>query len=176
MSLGATQVAAQERFAAADLGGLLGGFQVLVDDPETAKLGHGDGHGGLGDGVHRRRDDRDVERDGAGEAGAGVGGGGQDLGVAGNQQHVVEGERLVDAGGGEAPGILARRSGCLGVGGVERHGRESLSATLAAPHRRVARSPQARGCGWRGPTGRACREDRGGVKRVGRDPSQLGPQ
>ena len=84
---------------AADLGGLLGGFQVLVDDAEAAKLGHGDGHGGLGDGVHGGRDDRDVERDGAGQPGAGVGGGRQDLGVAGDQQHVVEGERLVDARG-----------------------------------------------------------------------------
>ncbi len=82
----------------ADLGGLLGRFEVLVDDAQAALLGHGDRHGGLGDGVHGRGDDRDVERDGAGEAGAGVGGGGQDLGVAGHEQHVVEGERLLDAG------------------------------------------------------------------------------
>ena len=149
---------------AADLGGLLGGFQVLVDDAEAALLGHGDGHGGLGDGVHRRRDDRDVERDGAGEAGAGVGGGGQDLGVAGDQQHVVEGERLVDARGCEAPGSCPG-VWWLGVGGVECHGREGLSATLAAPHRRVGGSSQARGCDWLGPTGRACRADRGGVER-----------
>ena len=63
----------------ADLGGLLGGLEVLVDDADAALLGHGDGHGGLGDGVHGGGDDRDVERDGAGEAGARVGGGGQDL-------------------------------------------------------------------------------------------------
>ena len=87
---------------AADLGGLLGGVEVLVDDAHAAVLGHGDGHRGLGDGVHRRGDQRDVERDGAGEPGAGVGGGGQHLGIGGHQQHVVEGERLVDARVGSA--------------------------------------------------------------------------
>ena len=97
---------------AADLGGLLGGFQVLVDDAHAALLGHGDSHGGLGDGVHGGGDDRDVERDGAGEAGAGVGSGGQHLGVGRDQQHVVEGERLLDARGGVG----------WGVGGVECHG------------------------------------------------------
>ena len=61
---------------------------------------------------------------------------------------------------GSCPG-----SGGLGVGGVECHGRESLSATLAAPHRRVGGSLQARGCDWLRPMGRACRADRGGVER-----------
>src|SRR5262249_53512911 len=42
-------------------------------------------------------DDRDVQRDGAGDAGADVGVGGKHLRKAGLEQHVVEGERLARA-------------------------------------------------------------------------------
>ena len=46
----------------------------------------------LGDGIHRRGDDRHIERDRAGDAGADIDFGGQNFGQAGLDQHVVEGE------------------------------------------------------------------------------------
>ena len=58
----------------------------------AAHLGHDDRHVGLGHGVHRRGDHRDVERDLAGQAGAGVGLGGDYLALGRAQQIIVEGE------------------------------------------------------------------------------------
>jgi len=62
----------------AHLVGLRLGGEVLVDDADAADLRHGDRHGRLGDGVHRRRHQRDAELDGTGEARARVGLVGQD--------------------------------------------------------------------------------------------------
>ena len=59
--------------------------EIAVDDPDAAGLGHGDRHGGLGHGVHRRGDDGDVQEDVAGDSGADVDFGGQDVGKAGLQ-------------------------------------------------------------------------------------------
>ena len=53
------------------LRGLLVRLQVAVDDADAAGLRHGDRHLGLGHGVHGRGDDRDVERDLAGDAACG---------------------------------------------------------------------------------------------------------
>ena len=78
----------------ADLGGLLLGLEIAVDDAEAAGLRHGDRHLGLGHGVHGRGDDRDIERNLAGDAGADVGVGRQQLGQSGLEQDVVEGERF----------------------------------------------------------------------------------
>ena len=108
----------------ADLGGLLGGRQVLVDHPDAAKLGHADRHGAFGDGVHRRGDQRDVQRYLAGEPGAGLRGGRQDLRVAGHQQDIIEGERLLDSRGGLRGAI---------AGDVERHGRGRPFPDLGGP-------------------------------------------
>ena len=38
-------------------------LEIAVDDADAAGLRHGDGHAGFGHRVHRRGDDRDVERD-----------------------------------------------------------------------------------------------------------------
>ncbi len=46
-----------------DLGDLLSDGEVPVDDPETALARERDREARLGDGVHRRRDQRDVQRD-----------------------------------------------------------------------------------------------------------------
>ena len=63
--------------------------------PEPALLGQRDGQLRLGDGVHRRRQDRDVERDLGGQMGLDVDLLGQELGVAGLEQDVVEGDALI---------------------------------------------------------------------------------
>ncbi len=47
--------------------------EVFVDDPEPALPGHGNGHLGLGDGVHGCGEDGDVKGQAAGEAGLGLG-------------------------------------------------------------------------------------------------------
>ena len=78
----------------AHLRGLLVRLEIAVDDADAAGLRHGDRHLGLGHGVHGRGDDRDVERDLAGDAGADIDLGRQHVGQAGLEQHVVEGERL----------------------------------------------------------------------------------
>ena len=72
------------------LGGLAVGIEIAVDDADAAGLRHRDRHARFGDGIHRGGDDRDVERDGAGDVGADIGLGGQDIREAGFQKHVVE--------------------------------------------------------------------------------------
>ncbi len=88
---------------AIDLGGLLLDRQVLVDHPDGAVLRHGDRQQRLGDGVHRRADERHVERDVAGEPCRDVDLVRHDLRVLGHEQHVVEGEGSGD-GGAEVDG------------------------------------------------------------------------
>ena len=81
----------------AHLGGLLLGLEIAVEHAQAAGLRHGDRHLGLGHGVHGRGDDRDVERDFAGDARADVGVGRQQLGQSRLEQDVVEGERFAQA-------------------------------------------------------------------------------
>ena len=72
------------------LGGLAIDVEIAVDDADAAGLRHRDRHARLGDGIHRGGDDRNVERNGAGDVGADIGLGGQDIRQAGLQKHVVE--------------------------------------------------------------------------------------
>ena len=76
------------------LGRLVGDREVAVDHADAALAGHRDGHARLGDLVHRRRDEGDRQRDVAGERGRRVDAVGQRLGVPGDDDHVVEGQRL----------------------------------------------------------------------------------
>ena len=85
----------------AHLLGLRPRLEVAVDDAEAAVLGHGDGHRRLGDRVHGRGDDRQVQRDRAGQAGPDVDIGRQHFRPSRPQEHVVEGETLDDPIGGE---------------------------------------------------------------------------
>ena len=55
--------AAFEAFDLRNLGRLLGGRHILMDDAEAPLLSDRDGEPGFGHGVHRRRKQRDVERD-----------------------------------------------------------------------------------------------------------------
>src|SRR5262249_3415294 len=76
----------------------------LVNDADPAFLGQGDGELALGHGVHRRGDDRDVDADVAGQLRADVGVLGDEVAVAGLEQHVVKRDALQ----GEALGIHQR--------------------------------------------------------------------
>ncbi len=76
-----------------DLGGLHLGIEIAVDHADAARLRHGNGELGLGDRVHGRGDDRDMQRDRAGEARGNIGLVRQHIGGRGPDQDVVEGER-----------------------------------------------------------------------------------
>ena len=72
------------------LGSLPFGIEIAVNHADAAGLRHGDRHARLGDGVHRRGDDRNIERDGAGDAGADIDVARQHIRKAGFEKHVVE--------------------------------------------------------------------------------------
>ena len=78
-----------------DLLGLPLDRHVLVDDAQAALLGQGDGHLALGDRVHRRAEQGDVQPDALGEPRPHVALGGHDVAIARLEQHVVEGDSLV---------------------------------------------------------------------------------
>ena len=73
---------------------LLAGGHVLVDDADTARLRDADCQPSLGHGIHGRGHERNVQPDLAGETRTDFGVAGKNLGVAGNQEYVVERERL----------------------------------------------------------------------------------
>ena len=75
-----------------DLGGLVVDGKIAVQHADAAVTGHGDGHVGLGDGVHRGGDRRDLHRDVAGEMRGGVHLGRNDVRLVRQQQHIVIGE------------------------------------------------------------------------------------
>jgi hypothetical protein len=72
------------------------GFTTIPDsnDADPSGLRHGDRHPGLGDGIHRRGENRDVDCDGAGDAGANIHVRRHHIGQSRPQQNVVEGERF----------------------------------------------------------------------------------
>ena len=72
------------------LRGLPVDIEVAVDNTDAAGLRHGDRHARLGDGIHRGGDDRNVERDFAGQARADIDFGRHDIRQARLQQDVVE--------------------------------------------------------------------------------------
>ena len=67
-------------------------LHVLVDDAKAAHLRHGDGQPALGDGIHRRGQQRDAEGDRFRHPGFERGPGRQHRGRGGFQRYVVEGE------------------------------------------------------------------------------------
>src|SRR5690606_30995352 len=72
------------------------GGKVFVDDAYATFLRHGDGQTRLGDRVHGRRHQGDIEGDIASESGYKRRITGEDLGRCRNQQHIVRGERFYD--------------------------------------------------------------------------------
>ena len=73
---------------------------VLVNHADAAFLRQRDRHRALGHGVHRRAEDRNVDRDAVGEPGADFDLGGHDGAIAWLDEHVVEGQ----SGAGEFVG------------------------------------------------------------------------
>ena len=107
------------------LGRLVLDRQVAMDDTDAAVAGHGDRHPGLGDLVHRRRHEGHRQGDPGGERGRRVDGVGQRLGVAGDDDDVVERQRLeaveqavVGVGGGSVMRVIMTRApfGCAELG------------------------------------------------------------
>lgn len=108
---------------------MLGGEVVVVEDGDAAERRHGDGHGGLGDGVHGGGDAGDGEIEVAGELGGEIDGVGGEIDVVRKEDDVVVGvgEALVEeAGGREA--VFDRVSG---------HGAGILSPEVAEVGRGV---------------------------------------
>ena len=110
-------------FAALDpvhLVGLVGDGKVAVHDAEAALAGHGDGHPGLRDGVHRGGQQRGLDRDALGDPGGRVRFRGDHVGVAGQEQDVVvrqadEAEGVVFGLGHECASYLGLRGSRVGV-------------------------------------------------------------
>ena len=78
-----------------DLGDLILDREVAVDDPDPALAREGDREPRLGDGVHRRGDDRDLDHDRAGEARGGAHVVRQHRRLGREQEDVVEGQALL---------------------------------------------------------------------------------
>ena len=77
-------------FDLVDLGQLRVDREVAVDDAQTALPRERDRQTRLGDGVHRRRDDRNLDRDSPRQTRLGGDVVGQDAGLGRNEQDVVE--------------------------------------------------------------------------------------
>ena len=101
-----------------DFAGLGVDGEVAVDDAEAALLGHGDGHAGLGDGVHGGGHEGGGEGDTAGEAGLRADLGGDYVGVGGNEEDVVKGQGFWNGGADHNGSSDFRADGLLRLGGV----------------------------------------------------------
>ena len=98
---------------AVNFGRLLFDGHVLVDDAESAELGHGDGQARFGHRVHRGAEDRNIQPDIAGQAGRDIDLGRHEGDVLRQQQHIVEGQGGRDARGDADRGA---RLGAVPVG------------------------------------------------------------
>jgi hypothetical protein len=87
---------ALESLDASDLARLPLDGHVLVDDADPAFLRDGDREAMFGHGIHRGRNERQIEPDGARQPGREFHLHRQDLGASRHQQDVVEGERFLE--------------------------------------------------------------------------------
>lgn len=78
--------------------GLSIGRAVVVDNTQTTLESHVDGHLVLGNGIHRRRDERGLERDPLGDRGVEADLRGREANVTGEQEEVVVGQTTVLGG------------------------------------------------------------------------------
>ena len=72
------------------LDGLTLDAHVPVYEADAALARHADGRVGFGDRIHGRTDNRDIESEILCQLGAGVAVLGQDIGIVGYQQHIIE--------------------------------------------------------------------------------------
>ena len=93
--IGSLHHAAFEALDLGHLGGLRLRRQVLVDDADAAFLRQRDGQARLGHRVHGGGKQRQVERNRARQAGGEADVAGQDRGMGGNEQDVVERQRFL---------------------------------------------------------------------------------
>ena len=93
---GIAQHARLEAFDLGDLGRVLFRREILVDDADPAFLGDGDRQPGLGYRVHGGRNQRHVQFELAGKAGFQGNVARQDARVGGEEENIVEGQRLLD--------------------------------------------------------------------------------
>ena len=75
-----------------DLGGLILNGHILVDHADTALTGNGDGHIGLGDRVHGRGHQGDIQGNILGQLGGQIHFVGQHIGLCRDQQNIVKGQ------------------------------------------------------------------------------------
>ena len=94
--IGSLTTPLSKRLTFATSAACLAGGMFLWTDAEAALLRDRDREARLGDRVHRRRHERNVERDAAGEAGLEGDVAGYDEGMCGDQQDVVERQRFAD--------------------------------------------------------------------------------
>ena len=87
--------AALELLDGADLPRLFPHGHVLVDDADSAGLRDTDREPRLGHGIHGRGHEGNVQTDLSGELRANLGIAGENLGVTGDEEHIVERERLL---------------------------------------------------------------------------------
>ena len=141
---------------ALDLGhlrSLLGNREVFVDDAHATLLRDGNRQARLGHRVHGGRHQGQIQGDVAGEQSGQRGVLGEDLGVRGDQQHIVEGQRFAEEAHGEsskksivptgfsvellqypalAPGrLLANRPAVLAPWRTKRSRRATLGSTVS---------------------------------------------
>ena len=88
--------AAFEALDLGDLRRLRSRRHVLVHDAQSALLRHRDGEAGFGHGIHRRRQQRDVQRNGLGKAGLEADVAGNDGRMGREQQNVVKSEGFLN--------------------------------------------------------------------------------
>ncbi len=72
-----------------DLSGLVVDGQIAVQHTDTTVTSHGDGHLGLGHGIHGSGEDRGLHHDLASQMSAGVHFGGNDIRLVRQQQHII---------------------------------------------------------------------------------------
>ena len=77
------------------LRGLLFGSHVFVNDADTPLLRERNRKPSVGHRIHRRRNERDVQRNVAGELGRKLYVAGEDRRVGGDEQHVIESQRFL---------------------------------------------------------------------------------
>src|SRR5476649_1588433 len=136
------QHAGFETLDAQHFAGLVLRAQILVDDADTALLCHGDRQTGFGHRIHRGRQQRDIQRDIAGQASFQGRIGRQNIRIRWYEEHIIKGQCFLE----ETHSISYRR-------------KSRLYRFLGSPSLQVGKSLQKQACALTGPPnhGEICR-------------------